>query len=221
SSRHSTLMIVESMSATSRRFLRPASGCRHQSSSWPAIGACRAARIAATSSPSRIRSTTAASPASTWRDSLPLAPTLANTSRRLSEKAPAFGGATRVSTRSMEPRIWLIAGPTASGKSALALRLAETIGGQIVNADSMQLYRDLRVLSARPSRAEEKRAPHHLFGTVDAADGWSVGRWQREAAATLAAIAGPAVVVGGTGLYYKALTEGLADIPKVAADVRK
>jgi tRNA dimethylallyltransferase len=121
----------------------------------------------------------------------------------------------------MEPRIWLIAGPTASGKSALALRLAETIGGQIVNADSMQLYRDLRVLTARPSAQEEARAPHHLFGTVDAADGWSVGRWLRAATQVLERIEGPAIVVGGTGLYFKALTEGLAEIPRIAADVRR
>ena len=121
----------------------------------------------------------------------------------------------------MAARIWLIAGPTASGKSALALRLAETIGAEVVNADSMQLYRDLQVLSARPSKAEMARAPHHLFGTVDAADGWSVGRWQRAAREVLDAIAGPAVVVGGTGLYFKALTEGLADIPLIAADARR
>jgi tRNA dimethylallyltransferase len=121
----------------------------------------------------------------------------------------------------MEPRIWLIAGPTASGKSALALRLAEALGGEIVNADSMQLYRDLRVLSARPSRAEAARAPHHLFGTVDAADGWSVGRWLRAATETLGKIDGPAVVVGGTGLYFKALTEGIAEIPHVPVSVRR
>ena len=81
----------------------------------------------------------------------------------------------------MEPRIWLIAGPTASGKSALALRLAQETGAEIVNADALQLYADLRLLTARPSAQEEALAPHHLFGTVDAADGWSVGRWLRAA----------------------------------------
>jgi tRNA dimethylallyltransferase len=121
----------------------------------------------------------------------------------------------------MTGRIWLIAGPTASGKTALALRLAETIRGEVVNADSMQLYGDLRVLTARPSPEEEARAPHHLFGTVDAADGWSVGRWLRAATEVLSRISGPAIVVGGTGLYFKALTEGLADIPKIAADARR
>lgn len=123
----------------------------------------------------------------------------------------------------MEPRIWLIAGPTASGKSALTLRLAEATGAEIVNADSMQLYADLRLLTARPSAEDEARAPHHLFGTVDAADGWSVGRWLRAAHQVLAAIAArgrPAVVVGGTGLYFRALTQGLAEIPQITAQVR-
>ena len=117
-----------------------------------------------------------------------------------------------------EPRIWLIAGPTASGKSALALRLARLIGADIVNADSMQLYADLQVLTARPAREETLLAPHHLFGVADAADGWSVGRWLDAARAVLADIAlwrRPAVVVGGTGLYFRALTQGLADVPPV------
>jgi tRNA dimethylallyltransferase len=124
----------------------------------------------------------------------------------------------------MTGRIWLIAGPTASGKSALALTLAEAVGGEIVNADSMQLYAGLRVLTAAPSPEERARAPHHLFGTVDPADGWSVGRWQRAANEVLAGIAArgrDAVVVGGTGLYFRALTHGLAEIPQVAADVRR
>ena len=124
----------------------------------------------------------------------------------------------------MTPRIWLIAGPTASGKSALALALAEAVGGEIVNADSMQLYADLRVLTARPSPDEEARAPHHLFGVADAADGWSVGRWLRAADQVLAAIAArgrDAVVVGGTGLYFQALARGLAEIPPVPAEVRR
>lgn len=121
----------------------------------------------------------------------------------------------------MAARIWLIAGPTASGKSALALWLAEAIGGEIVNADALQLYRDLSVLSARPSPEETARAPHHLFGIADAADGWSVGRWARAADEALAGIAArgrPAVVVGGTGLYFRALTQGLAEIPAVPQD---
>ncbi|CAN7227383.1 tRNA (adenosine(37)-N6)-dimethylallyltransferase MiaA [Phenylobacterium sp. LjRoot219] len=124
----------------------------------------------------------------------------------------------------MQRRIWLIAGPTASGKSALALRLAAATGAEIVNADSMQLYRGLRVLTAAPNADEEARAPHHLFGTVDAADGWSVGRWLRAATEVLAEIESrgrPAIVVGGTGLYFAALTKGLAEVPPVPAEARR
>jgi len=120
------------------------------------------------------------------------------------------------------PPIVLIAGPTASGKSALALRLAERIGGEIVNADALQLYRDLRVLSARPSPEEMARAPHHLFGVADGADGWSVGRWLREAGVVLAGIGArgrAAIVVGGTGLYFRALTQGLAETPTTPPEV--
>jgi len=127
-----------------------------------------------------------------------------------------------MSAPAAEPRIWLIAGPTASGKSALALRLARSIGGDVVNADSMQLYADLQVLSARPSREEMLLAPHHLFGVADAANGWSVGRWLDAARAVLADIERwrrPAVVVGGTGLYFRALTQGLADVPPVPRSV--
>jgi tRNA dimethylallyltransferase len=112
----------------------------------------------------------------------------------------------------------LLAGPTASGKSALALRLAEQTGAEIVNADALQLYRDLRLLSARPSSDDEARAPHHLFGIADAADGWSVGRWLRAALETLEQIAArgrPAIIVGGTGLYFNALTKGLAEVPPI------
>ncbi|OYX94922.1 MAG: hypothetical protein B7Y78_05910 [Caulobacter sp. 35-67-4] len=114
------------------------------------------------------------------------------------------------------PRIWLIAGPTASGKSAYALRLAQEIGGEIVNADSMQIYAGLRVLTAGPSPEDMAAVPHHLFGTVDAAQTWSVGKWLEAAMVALRDIdhrGKPAVVVGGTGLYFRALTHGLADVP--------
>ncbi|MBX3483812.1 tRNA (adenosine(37)-N6)-dimethylallyltransferase MiaA [Phenylobacterium sp.] len=124
----------------------------------------------------------------------------------------------------MTGRIWLIAGPTASGKSALALTLAEATGGEIVGADSMQLYAGLRVLTAGPSPEEAARAPHHLFGAVDPADGWSVGRWLRAATEALDGIAArgrDAIVVGGTGLYFRALTQGLAEMPSIAADLRR
>jgi tRNA dimethylallyltransferase len=110
-------------------------------------------------------------------------------------------------------------GPTASGKSALALALAERIGGEIVNADAMQVYRDFRALTARPSAQEEAQAPHHLYGHVDGAERYSAGRWLADALAAAADVAARGktpILAGGTGLYFKALTEGLADIP--AAD---
>jgi tRNA dimethylallyltransferase len=115
----------------------------------------------------------------------------------------------------------LIAGPTASGKSALALELAERLGGVIVNADSMQVYRELRVLTARPTPDEEARAPHRLYGFVSARERFSVGRWLRAVEAELEAARKRrqvAIVVGGTGLYFKALTEGLAAVPDVPAE---
>jgi tRNA dimethylallyltransferase len=122
-----------------------------------------------------------------------------------------------------EPKIILIAGPTASGKSALALALAEKLGGVIVNADSMQVYRDLRIITARPTPAEEARVAHRLYGHVDAAENFSVGRWCTEVADVLAAAkreAGAAIVVGGTGLYFNALTRGLAAVPPIPAQIR-
>jgi tRNA dimethylallyltransferase len=121
------------------------------------------------------------------------------------------------------PAAILIAGPTASGKSALALELAEKLGGTIVNADSMQVYRDLRVITARPSPDDEARSPHRLYGHVDAAENYSVGAWCRDVAVALKDIAGQGrvpIVVGGTGLYFKALTSGLAAVPPVPADIR-
>jgi tRNA dimethylallyltransferase len=117
----------------------------------------------------------------------------------------------------------LIAGPTASGKSALALGLAEQLGGVIVNADSMQVYRDLRVITARPTPAEEARMPHVLYGHVDAAVRYSAGAWCADATAALAAAARDGrtpIVVGGTGLYFETLTKGLAAVPPIAEDIR-
>lgn len=114
-------------------------------------------------------------------------------------------------------------GPTASGKSALALALAERVEGEIVNADSMQVYRDFRVLTARPSSEEEARAPHHLYGYADAGEPYSTGRWLSDAVAAIKAIrerGKTPIVAGGTGLYFKALTEGLADIPAAGPELR-
>jgi tRNA dimethylallyltransferase len=125
---------------------------------------------------------------------------------------------------SAPPEIVLIAGPTASGKSALALALAEAHGGVIINADSMQVYRDLRIITARPTLEEERRVPHRLYGHIDAAENFSVGRWCEEAAASLGETlrtARPAILVGGTGLYFNALTRGLAHVPPIPARIRE
>ncbi len=122
-----------------------------------------------------------------------------------------------------DKRALLIAGPTASGKTALALALADRLGGAIVNADSMQVYRDLSIITARPSAEEMARAPHFLFGTVDAAENYSVARWLSDAGAVLREIEAQGrfpIFVGGTGLYFRALTEGLSDIPPVPEAVR-
>ncbi|KRS18313.1 tRNA (adenosine(37)-N6)-dimethylallyltransferase MiaA [Roseovarius indicus] len=113
----------------------------------------------------------------------------------------------------------LIAGPTASGKSALALEIAETRGGAIVNADAIQVYDNWRVLTARPSPAEEARAPHRLYGHVAHDATYSVGDWLRDVAGIFQGEARP-IVVGGTGLYFTALTEGLAEIPATPSEVR-
>jgi tRNA dimethylallyltransferase len=117
----------------------------------------------------------------------------------------------------------LIAGPTASGKSALALALAERLDGTIINTDAMQVYRELRVLTARPGEAETQRAPHRLYGHVPGAEAYSAARFADEAAAAVeeAQLAGRVpIVVGGTGLYFMALTEGLSPIPPIPDEIR-
>ena len=121
------------------------------------------------------------------------------------------------------PKTILIAGATASGKSALALRIAQAFGGTVINADSMQVYRDLRVITARPTPAETAQVPHVLYGHVDAAENYSVGRWCRDAALAITKVerAGRLpILVGGTGLYFTALTRGLASVPPIPADIR-
>jgi tRNA dimethylallyltransferase len=124
----------------------------------------------------------------------------------------------------MMQRTILIAGPTASGKSALAVAIAAGLGGIVVNADSMQVYRDLEVLTARPSAADMGRARHFLYGHIDGAEAYSVARWLAEVEGVLADArrdAVPVIVVGGTGLYFKALTEGLSPVPEIPAEVRE
>lgn len=114
----------------------------------------------------------------------------------------------------------LIAGPTASGKSALALRIARQQGGVIVNADAIQVFENWRILTARPSPEDEAAAPHALYGHVAYDADYSVGHWLREVEPLLNADSRP-IITGGTGLYFTALTEGLADIPKTPPEVRE
>ena len=118
----------------------------------------------------------------------------------------------------------LIAGPTASGKSALALAVAERFGGVVINADSMQVYRDLRIITARPSEDDERRVPHALYGHIDAAVNYSTGQWLRDAAAAMDDVRRQGklpVVIGGTGLYFTALTRGMAAVPPTPAIIRE
>ncbi|MCB1393801.1 tRNA (adenosine(37)-N6)-dimethylallyltransferase MiaA [Nitrobacter sp.] len=117
----------------------------------------------------------------------------------------------------------LIAGPTASGKSALALSLAERTGGIVINTDSMQVYRDLRIITARPTPEEEVRVPHRLYGHVDAGVNCSAGMWVADAGTALAEARAQnrlSIFVGGSGLYFKALTRGLSAVPPIPPQVR-
>jgi tRNA dimethylallyltransferase len=117
----------------------------------------------------------------------------------------------------------LIAGPTASGKSALALALAQKTGGVVINTDSMQVYRDLRIITARPTPEEEARVPHRLYGHVDAAVKFSAGSWVADAARVLAEARAQntlPIFAGGSGLYFKALTRGLSAVPPIPPEIR-
>lgn len=123
----------------------------------------------------------------------------------------------------IRPRAVLIAGPTASGKSALGLALAARLDGVVINADSMQVYADLRVLSARPTAEEEARAPHRLYGHVDGDADYSVAHWVEDARRVLAEVEAEGrlpILIGGTGLYFKALTQGLSPMPTVPDEVK-
>lgn len=117
----------------------------------------------------------------------------------------------------------IVAGPTGSGKSALALDAAAALAGTVINADSMQIYRELRVLTARPSPADEARVPHRLYGVLSATERCSAGRWLAMARAAIGDVRAEGrlpIVVGGTGLYLRALTQGLAPVPAISAEVR-
>ena len=118
---------------------------------------------------------------------------------------------------------WLIAGPTAAGKTALAIAAAQRLNGEIINADSMQVYAGLHLITARPSAEEEALVPHHLFGVADPAERWSVGRWSEAALALITDIHARGrtpILVGGTGLYFHALTVGLAPVPEIGEAAR-
>ena len=118
----------------------------------------------------------------------------------------------------------LIAGPTASGKSALALALARKTGGVVINTDSMQVYRDLSVLTARPTPDEETEVPHRLYGHVDASVNFSAGAWVNDARRVLAEARAQhrlPIFIGGSGLYFKALTRGLSAVPPIPPEVRE
>jgi len=122
------------------------------------------------------------------------------------------------------PKVALIAGPTASGKSALALALAQRANGTVINADSAQVYRDLRILSARPTEEEEQRAPHLLYGYRDGGDACSAADWAADARAAIreAQDAGKMpILVGGTGLYLRTLIEGIAPVPPIKPEIRE
>ena len=128
-----------------------------------------------------------------------------------------------MSSKASEKAVTLIAGPTASGKSALGVRRAAERGGIVVNADSMQVYRELRILTARPTEAEEAAVPHRLYGFQPAAEPYSVAEWLKDLAPLIAAArkgGPPLVIVGGTGLYFKALLEGLSPVPEIPDAIR-
>jgi tRNA dimethylallyltransferase len=129
-----------------------------------------------------------------------------------------------VNSREQSSKAVLIAGPTASGKSALALELAQKTGGVIINADSMQVYRDLCIITARPTPQQEALVPHRLYGHVDAAMNFSAGSWVADAARARAEVRGQnrlPIFVGGSGLYFKALTRGLSAVPPIPAEIRE
>ena len=119
-----------------------------------------------------------------------------------------------------EARPILIAGATASGKSALAIKIAKKLGGVIINADAMQVYEGWKILTARPTRQDQRNVSHLLYGHVDNKEAYSVGDWLRQVTPLLDGNHRP-IIVGGTGLYFRGLTEGLANIPKIPEEYKK
>src|SRR4051794_4654255 len=215
-------MMVESMSATSRRFQRGSSGWTTTSTSSSADKAQRAVLK------SPVNRKSAASPSSIQCRNA----ALGSTSRRspsarstnLSSSRPAAIKVAIAMASKPQPPVALIAGPTASGKSALALALAEQSGGVIVNGDSAQVYRELPVLSAAPTPAELTRAEHRLYGFLDGAIPCSAADWGAAARREIAEIHAQGrlpILVGGTGLYLRTLLDGIAPVPEIDPEVRR
>src|SRR5665213_1627021 len=230
SSTHSWPIMVESISARKSFLRRSTRGCTTMSiGRSPRACRSRAAMAAMSSLPEKGMSTATSSNsqcAGSGEGRMARAP-----STSVLSSAGLAGLQISVATRDMPVnslqetiRPVLIAGPTASGKSALALELAQASGGVIINTDSMQVYRDLRVITARPTLQEEARAPHRLYGHVDAAVNFSAGAWVADAAKILAearAASRLTIFVGGTGLYFKALTRGLSAVPPIPTEIRE
>ena len=123
----------------------------------------------------------------------------------------------------LKSKIILISGPTASGKSKFAIQLAKKINGEVINADSMQIYKELKILTARPKLKDIKIVKHHLYGFKSVKDNYSTGNWLRDAKSKIKNIKKKnkiPILVGGTGLYFKALTEGIVKIPEIPFNIR-
>src|SRR5882724_7414754 len=229
SSMHSWPIMVESMSARKSVLRRVAIGCTTMSIGRSPRAARRRPSTALMSSLPAKGMSTATSLNSHCADPGEGSTASAPSTMVLSSAGLA-GLQMRVATRDMQAgfqglsKAVLIAGPTASGKSALALDLAQKAGGVVINADSMQVYRDLRIITARPTVEDEARMPHRLYGHVDAAINFSAGAWIADAAKTLSQVRAQKklpIFVGGSGLYFRALTRGLSAIPPIPVEVRE
>src|SRR5882757_1603320 len=229
SSMHSWPIMVESMSARKSFLRRSAAGCTTMSIGRSPRAWRRRASIALMSSLPVKGMSTATSWNSHW--AVPGEGSTASAPSTIVVSSAGLAGLQMsVATRDMQAnslslgKAVLIAGPTASGKSALALTLAQKAGGVVINTDSMQVYRDLRIITARPTPAEEALVPHRLYGHVDAAVNFSAGAWVADAARILSEALMEQrlpIFVGGSGLYFKALTRGLSAVPPIPAEVRE
>src|SRR4051794_12254585 len=233
SSMHSWPIMVESMSARKSFLRRNAAGCTTMSIGRSPRARRRRASIAFTSwllKKSWLGKGISTATSSNSQTADPGEGSTASALSTMLESSAGLAGLQMsVATRDMQAnsrfqgKAVLIAGPTASGKSALALELAQKTGGVVINTDSMQVYRDLRIITARPTAAEEALAPHRLYGHVDAAVNFSAGAWVADAAKILVEAQTERrlpIFVGGSGLYFKALTRGLSAVPPIPAEVR-